>query len=202
MLPCNLSTVLGFGQIPPEQISSCNLLGLWVSCMNIHLQTESSPEVAAKYSSAGMEEKSAQRVSKGILAAAFQAKGAGHSLQPSPRVKWAPSAPSLLLARGRWKASKGTSFYNTLLNLKPTTNKVAFAKNHRDRKFQEKSSLSLLVQRKENLPYIITRPGVIRHICFLMDTFLLGKMFIDQSKQNHLRCLSVGKDKHMQYSFC
>lgn len=53
----------------------------------MHLQTEGSPEVAAKYSSVGMEEKSAQRVSKGILAAAFPAKGAGHSLQSSPRVK-------------------------------------------------------------------------------------------------------------------
>lgn len=52
-----------------------------------HPSTESSPELAAKYSSAGMEEKSAQRVSKGILAAAFPAKGAGHSLQSSPRVK-------------------------------------------------------------------------------------------------------------------
>lgn len=108
--------VLGFGQRSPEQIYSCNLLVLWASCVNIHLQIENSSEVAAKYSSAGMEEESVWKVSKGILTAAFPAKGAGHSLQSSPRVKWAPSALSLLLARGRWKASKGTSFYNTLLN--------------------------------------------------------------------------------------
>lgn len=108
--------MLRFGQRPPGQISFYNLLVLQVSGINIHLQIESYPEVAAKYSSAGMEEKSAPRVSKGILAAAFPAKGAGHSLQSSPRVKPAPSALSLLLARGRWKASKGTSFYNRLLN--------------------------------------------------------------------------------------
>lgn len=116
VLPYFLSTVLGFGQKPPEQISFCNLLVLQVSGINIHLQTQSSPEVAAEYSSAGMEEKSAQRVSEGISAAAFPAKGAGHSLQSSPCVKPAPSALSLLLARGRWKASKGTGFYNRLLN--------------------------------------------------------------------------------------
>lgn len=137
-----------------------NLMGLRVPCTDIRLQTQSSPEVAPKCSSAGMEGKSVQRVSKDSLAAALPAARAGHSLQSSPRVKWVPNALSLLLARGRWRASKGTSFIICCWILRTASNEIIFAKSHRDRKFQQKSCLLFFVQRKQNLLYIMTRSAL------------------------------------------
>lgn len=50
---------------------------------------------------------------------------------------------------------------------------------HRDRKFQE-SNFSFLVQRKQNILYIITRPAVVRGAFIFYKA--TGKMIIDQLK--------------------
>lgn len=156
----------GVWAVAAETDFPCNLTGLWVSRTGIQLQMQSSPEVAPKCSSAGTEDESVQRVSKDSLAAALPAAGAGHSLQPSPCVKRVPNALSLLLARGRRKASEVTSFIIHCWITRPASNEITFAKYHSNRKFQQKSYLLFLVQRKQNLLYIITRPALVRDTFF------------------------------------
>lgn len=85
-----------------------------------------------------MEDKSIQRVSKDSLAAALPAARAGHSLLSSPCVKWVPNALSLLSARGRWKASKQTSFITHGWIIRTTPNEIKFAKNQKNQTRRQK----------------------------------------------------------------
>lgn len=147
----------GVWAVATETDFSCNLMVLWVSCTDIQLQIQSSPEVAPKYSSAAMEDKSVQRVSEDSLAAALPAARAGHSLQSSPRVKWVPNALPLLSARGRWKASKWTSFVIHCWIIRPTSNEITFEKNPTETENSKKNHLSSSLYR-ENESFYTSSP--------------------------------------------